>query len=83
MNEYQSGDVIVMRLWGGRYRDVLVDDINTHNGHPAFTGWLVEETCDGYLATTTRVWGYQAQIIHNLGPTVLNREMDTVFVYNH
>ena len=83
MIDYQPGDVVVQRMWGGWHRDVYVEEHTIHNGHPAFTGRIVEETCDGDLAMKGRVWGYQAQIIRNLGPTVYNTELDRVFVYNN
>ncbi len=80
---YQAGDVVVMRMWGGWYRDVYVDETNLHNGHPAFVGWIVQDTADGYLVTSKRVWGYDAQIIRNLGPTVFNEQHDRVYAYSN
>lgn len=80
--DYQPGDVVVQAMWGGWFRDVYIDERNMHNNHPAFVGWIVEETCNGDLSMKGRVWGYDAQIVRNLGPTVLNAEHDRVFAYN-
>ena len=80
---YQSGDVVVQRMRCGWFRDVLVDTPRRHNGWPGFVGWVVEETPDGDLLTKGRVWGYDSQIVRNLGPTVHNEDYDRVYMYCH
>jgi len=82
--EYQPGDVVVQMMWGGWYRDVLVEDRCDHmdNGRPGFIGWRVEETPDGDLFQKERCWGNDHQVVRNLGPTVRNHDGDRIYAHS-
>ena len=75
----EPGDIVVQRTWNGRYRDVHVETLNLHSGHPAFTGHVVHLSCDNELVRSKRVWGYQAQIVANLGQASMNEECVLVY----
>ena len=60
MTEYQVGDVICYRTFGGGARRVLVEErfADVKHGHPGFAGTVVSGPEKG-----APVWGYDHQIV--------------------
>lgn len=67
MHEYEVGDVVEYRPFGGGLRAVRVcdKDSDIKNGRPGFDGYLLDEEGDEFKEAT--VWGYDEQIVRVLG----------------